>query len=136
MLSVVPYRAHARTVVLDRVGELCPVAGVELRGLIDEDHGAIVDLDHACLRADFELLDGERRRSAAELFGHPPGGGAVHRARDHPPPRRPVGLCGCVQDRTLAGPGPPGEARPSRAPGEQLERPLLLSVQAPAFAKC
>jgi hypothetical protein len=47
-------------VALDRVGKLGPVPGVELGGLIDEDHGARINLDRAFVEPDFELLDGER----------------------------------------------------------------------------
>ena len=50
MLPVVPDRADAGAVALDRVGELGPMAGVELGGLIDEDDRAIVDVDRAGLR--------------------------------------------------------------------------------------
>ena len=63
---------------------------------------------------------------AAELLGHPSGGGAVHRARDHPPARRPVRLGGGVQRGAFAGPRPAGQARPPGAAGEQLERLALL----------
>ncbi len=135
MLPVVPDRADAGAVALDRVGELGPMAGVELGGLVDEDNRASVDVDRAGLSSDFELLDGQRRCLAAELLSHPPGSGAVHRARDHPPPSRPVGLRSRVQDWTLPGPRPAGEARPPRAAGKQLDGLALLGVQMPALAE-
>ena len=135
VLSVVPDRPEARAVVLDRFRELAPVAAVELRCLVDEDHRLRVDGERTGGQPDLELLDGQRGRFAGELLGHPPGGGAVHRAREHPPPGCPVGLRRGVQRRPLAGPRPARETRPTRAAGQQLERRALLPIQTLAFAE-
>ena len=135
MLTVVPDRANAGAVTLDAAASSAqwPVSSLEASStkITVRSSTSIAP----SLEADFELLDGQRGRGAAELLGHPPGGGAVHRARDNPPTRRPVGLRSRVQDRTLPGPRPAGQARPPWAADEQLERVALLGVEVLALAE-